>query len=462
MSETKQQKLDRISRATAGFIERDLWTYNPEKSGTVRLELLLPNTPEIKKYIDGSYNRATTLEWQTRQAREELKKKIEAQLSGVEEIVSGDIDAGKTEPEKPVSSLTKREREDQDKDPVVQKNVLLSRAASDNFEKECDEWAPVYDPLEPLKLLDSSRQTFGDKGQSLEVYKSLREKGHMRRLASVSAERADEIFSELEVSHPLFIEVTKFARDQMRLCQRRGLPLHLAPLLLAGVPGTGKTHYTKALAEAIGASYHEMGFDTERTSSSFLGSSAHWSNTQPGMVFRALAMENNASANPIILLDEIDKARAGGYQDPLTSLHSLLEPVSNKKVTDISVSMTMDASLISWIATANDLSRVLPSILSRFRIFVILPALDGETGLKVAAQVVKSTHKQMDLEGFTEPGQDVIRCIASLLVPRVMRVALEMAYGKATAEGRTSLSAKDFERLDPDFVPPKDGATVYH
>jgi ATP-dependent Lon protease len=462
MSETKQQKLERIGRETAGFVERELWTYNSEKSRTMRLELMLPNTPEIKKYIDESYHRATALEWQTRQAQEELKRKIEEQLSGRDEIEDDDIDAAKSEPEKPVASLSKRERDDHDKDPVIQKKILQARAAADTLKLDYDDWAPVYDPLEPLKLLDSSRQTFGDKGQSLEVYKSLREKGHMRRLASVSAERADEIFGELEVSHPLFIEVTKFVRDQMRLCQRRGLPFHLAPILLAGVPGTGKTHYTKALAEATGASYHEMGFDTERTSSSFLGSSAHWSNTQPGIVYRALAMEDNASANPIILLDEICKSRAGGYQDPLTSLHGLLEPVSNKKVTDISVSMTMDASLISWIATANDLSRVLPSILSRFRIFVIMPALDGLTGLKVATQVVNTTHKAMDLEGFTEPGPDVIRCIASLLIPRVMRVALEMAYGTATAEGRTFLSAKDFERLDPDFVPPKEGATVYH
>jgi len=122
----------------------------------------------------------------------------------------------------------------------------------------------------------------------------------------------------------------------------------------------------------------------------------------------------------------------------------------------------MDASLISWIATANDLSRVLPSILSRFRIFVIMPALDGSTGLKVAAQVVKTTHKAMDIEGFIEPGQDVIRCLASLLVPRMMRVALEIAYGAATSAGRNSLTAKDFEELDPDYAPPKDGATVYH
>ena len=460
MSETKQQKLSRIARVTAGFIEREVWTYSAEKSNTTRVELVLPNNYDCNEYVSASYGRAADLEARDRLAKDELKKKIEQQASGeptIEEAVVAAVEQQKTTP-----TLSKREQEEQDKDPSMQKQKLQVRAQRDHVELNPSEWYSVYDALEPLKLLDSSRQTFGDKGQSLAVYKTLRDKGHMRRLASVSAERADEIFRELETSHPLFNEVSKFVRDQMRLCQRRGLPLHLAPILLAGVPGTGKTHYTKSLAHAIGAAYFEMGFDTEHTSSALLGSSAHWSNTQPGIVYRALAMEDNASANPIILLDEICKARAGGYQDPLTSLHGLLEPVSSKKVTDISVSMTMDASLISWIATANNLSRVLPSILSRFRIFVIMPALDGETGLKVAAQVVATTHKAMALEGFAQPGQDVIRCIASLLIPRAMRVALEMAYGTATAEGRTFLCSKDFEKFDPDFVPPKAGTTVYH
>jgi ATP-dependent Lon protease len=462
MKETKQQKLERISRETSGFVEREVWAYSADKSGTGRVELLLPNTHECNEYAKASYSRATTLEWQTRKAQEDVKKKIE-QLDREDSVVEDDdANAAEPEPHKPAPTLSKRERDEQDKDVELQRKILLARAAKDTAELAQVAWAPVYDPLEPLKLLDASRQTFGDRGQSLEVYRTLREKGHMRPLASVSAERVDEIFKELEASHPLCTAVTKFARDQIRLCLRRGLPLHLAPILLAGVPGTGKTHYAKALADAIGASYHEMGFDTERTSSAFLGSSAHWSNTQPGIVFRALAMEENSIANPVIFLDELCKARSGGYQDPLTSLHGVLEPVTNKKVTDISVSITMDASAISWLATANDLSKILPSILSRFRIFVIMPALDGETGLKVAANVVKATHAAMAIEGFKEPGRDVIRCIASLLTPRAMRVHLELAYGAATAEGRNSLSAMDFEKFDPDFTPPKGSETVYH
>jgi hypothetical protein len=43
-----------------------------------------------------------------------------------------------------------------------------------------------------------------------------------------------------------------------------------------------------------------------------------------------------------------------------------------------------------------------------------------------------------------------------------MRVHLELAYGAATAEGRNSLSAMDFEKFDPDFTPPKGSETVYH
>ena len=72
MFDKKKQEPESIDQETAGYLERQLWTYSPDKEATVRIELILPNTPDTQAHIDDSYRRATTLEWQARQARDEL------------------------------------------------------------------------------------------------------------------------------------------------------------------------------------------------------------------------------------------------------------------------------------------------------------------------------------------------------------------------------------------------------
>jgi ATP-dependent Lon protease len=136
---------------------------------------------------------------------------------------------------------------------------------------------------------------------------------------------------------------------------------------LGGDPGIGKTRFSVELAHALGTVIRRLPFDNGQSGSSLLGSDKNWANTTYGAVFELVVLGQHA--NPVILLDEIDKASKRREGDALASLHTLLEPVTSQTVRDISVDFEFNASHVLWIATANDLTRVAPSLRSRFHEF---------------------------------------------------------------------------------------------
>lgn len=124
-----------------------------------------------------------------------------------------------------------------------------------------------------------------------------------------------------------------------------------------GPPGVGKTYFCEALSAILHVPMRRHPMDQAETSSALLlGSDLSWGNTRYGLVFELLALGDHA--NPVVILDELDKAGwtysfSGSLTSPTSVLHSLLEPVSALRLRDISLDIGLDASLITWIATAN-------------------------------------------------------------------------------------------------------------
>jgi ATP-dependent Lon protease len=108
---------------------------------------------------------------------------------------------------------------------------------------------------------------------------------------------------------------------------------------------------------ALSTTLHIQALDSDLTSSVFLGSDRKWSNSQHGVLFETVVLGQHA--NPIIVLDEIDKPpRSLSYGSPVNSLYSVLEPVSAKGVRDISLMFEFDASQV--VITGNELDTAQP------------------------------------------------------------------------------------------------------
>jgi ATP-dependent Lon protease len=216
-------------------------------------------------------------------------------------------------------------------------------------------------------------------------------------------------------------------------------PVRLPPLLLYGPPGVGKTHFCESLAKVLGVPVRRHPMDQAETSSALLGSDAVWGNSRYGLVFDLLGLGDYA--NPLVILDELDKAQvigksSGGLSSPTGVLHSLLEPVSAANVRDISLDLELDASQITWIATANYPWWVPATLRSRFREFIIMPP-DAEQAIQLARSVVRNAMKVAGFGG-TRPDRRLVVALAHLSARDIYQATLAAA-GSAASQGEAVL-----------------------
>lgn len=298
---------------------------------------------------------------------------------------------------------------------------------------------PVYDPYEPVRLLER-RDNTPDKElhkRDEELYRRLSSKGWLRKVALPKG--VEHKLGNLAASQPAFREVITFVHGHLRLARRTGRPPRIPPMLLYGEPGVGKTHFAHSLAHSLGTAWRRQPFDNAETGSVLLGSDRHWGNTRWGVLFELLAL--GEFANPVIVLDELDKAvRRETRNDPLGPLHTLLEPSTASHVRDLSLDFELDASLVTWIGTANDLVALPQPILSRLRVFHIRQP-QGEDAIRTALAVINAALKKV-LPRSLAVDRGVAVALAHL-TPREQFQATEDAASVAAQAGRRHLRASD-------------------
>ena len=150
-------------------------------------------------------------------------------------------------------------------------------------------------------------------------------------------------------------------------------------------------------------------------------------------------------ANPLFILDEIDKAGASLiHGDTLSPLHSLLEPVSAKTFADASVGLPIDASSVIWVATSNDLSRIPKTLLRGFEVFEI-PDQDQETK---AAILMKLCEKLQDEYYAVEFAPDLLEALLDK-TPREQWQLLERALARANRTKETTVALNRLQQVAP-------------
>ena len=174
--------------------------------------------------------------------------------------------------------------------------------------------------------------------------------------------------SALRAQAPNFSEVIDEVLREVALVVDTDDPLELTPLLLVGDPGVGKTRFARGLASLLGTD--NVTLSLAQTTAGWIvgGSASTWQGAKPGKVFETLL--HGESSNPVVTIDEIDKASRGQY-DPLGAFYALLERDTASEFVDEYVDLPVDASRIVWIATANDARAVPDPILSRMRVIEV-------------------------------------------------------------------------------------------
>ena len=271
-------------------------------------------------------------------------------------------------------------------------------------------------------------------------YERMKKMGGTRFVVKPShADAVDALYERC----PNFTEVIDDLKKSLALAVSGNEPVSFAPILLLGEPGIGKTHFARALSERLGTGYHFVSMSSLTAGWILSGASAQWSHAKPGKVAQALV--GGELANPVMVLDEVDKAGGDARYDPMGALYELFEQDTARRFRDEYVDVEMDASHVLWVTTANDERNIPEPILNRMNVYAV-PRPDADESFAIACRLYRDIVAAHDWGFPDEPPAEVMECLASL-APREQRRALMAAFGTAKLAGRDQLVADDLDSL---------------
>jgi ATP-dependent Lon protease len=189
-------------------------------------------------------------------------------------------------------------------------------------------------------------------------------------------------------------------------------------LLLQGPPGVGKTSIGRSVAQSLGREFYRFSLGGMRDEAEIKGHRRTYIGAMPGKFVQAI--KTCKTANPVIMLDEIDKIGASYHGDPASALLEVLDPEQNKDFLDHYLDVRFDLSKIFFICTANQLDTIPAPLMDRMEV-IQLPGYILEEKVEIAKRHLLP--KQLKAHGVTAKQITLSKAVLSAIVDGYAREA---------------------------------------
>lgn len=167
--------------------------------------------------------------------------------------------------------------------------------------------------------------------------------------------------------------------------QQGALAYHAPVLFFVGLAGTGKTTFAYSIAETLGRQFVRIPFGGLSSSLDLRGLSKVQPEAEPGQIIKSI--RRVGTKNPVILLDELDRANPTTQGEIMGVLLELLDPEQNSHFIDHYIDYPFDLSQVIFVATANNTQSISTAVMDRLEV-IQMPSYSDEEKIHIARDYI--------------------------------------------------------------------------